>query len=118
MPDTQKKGLVEELLRVNARKAALYAEIEQLTEYTAPQCLIIVAVAQNPGCSQIGLREATGIDRSTTSDVVYRLRTQGVLSVDGSARDARRNTIWLTALGKQAYKKIKSACGEPELVCR
>jgi DNA-binding MarR family transcriptional regulator len=62
------------------------------------------AVAKKDGVSQTDIVNATGIDRSTTAELVTRLVKKGWLQRRRAKDDARAYAVRLTAAGKKAMK--------------
>jgi DNA-binding MarR family transcriptional regulator len=63
---------------------------------TPRQLAVLQVVADHEGLSQTGLVERTGIDRSTTADIVRRLVRRGWLQRRRSKKDARAYVLKLT----------------------
>ncbi len=61
--------------------------------------VILLTVNQNEGINQTELARRTGIDRSTTADMVARLASRGLLRREHSGRDHRANNLWITPQG-------------------
>lgn len=78
-------------------------------EVTPRQALVMTAIANNPDASQTRLVEATGIDRSTLSDIIRRLETAGLVKRKRSADDARAYVVSLTPSGRSAQQAARAA---------
>lgn len=80
---------------------------------TLRQFVVMTAIAEAPGVSQIDLVRATGVDRSTLADVVTRLERRGWIARKASETDARANAVALTETGiatlAQARRHAKAA---------
>lgn len=80
---------------------------------TLRQFVVMTAIAEAPGVSQIDLVRATGVDRSTLADVVTRLERRGWIARKASEADARANAVALTEAGiatlVQARQHAKAA---------
>lgn len=77
---------------------------------TLDQMSVLYAVSYNPESSQVLLCSDTGIDRSTMADVIRRLVSKGLLTVQRSAHDRRTNSVRLTREGKN----VLNACLKAE----
>ena len=64
--------------------------------------MVLQAVAENEGLSQMDIMAATGIDRSSVADLVRRLVKQGLLRGRRQKRDTRLFAVRLTPEGKKA----------------
>ena len=80
---------------------------------TLRQFVVMTAIGEAPGVSQIDLVRATGVDRSTLADVVTRLEKRGWIARKASPADARANAVELTEAGiatlAQARQHAKAA---------
>lgn len=63
------------------------------------QFAVLISVFQNPGMSQTALVEASGIDRSTLTEVLRRMIDRGMISKSRTPADQRANALYLTAAG-------------------
>jgi DNA-binding MarR family transcriptional regulator len=70
---------------------------------------VLSVVADKEGVSQTDIVNATGIDRSTTAEMVRRLVKRGWLQRRRTKDDARVYAVRLTAAGKKAMKIGESA---------
>ena len=75
-------------------------------EVTGPQFAIAVAIAMHPGLDQRALGRLASLDKSSTADIVARLRRSGWLNVASSAEDARRKALSLTPLARTALVEL------------
>jgi DNA-binding MarR family transcriptional regulator len=64
--------------------------------------MVLQAVAENEGLSQMDIMAATGIDRSSVADLVRRLVKQGLLRRRRQKRDTRLYAVRLTLEGRKA----------------
>ena len=71
---------------------------------TPRQFAVLTAIAQYDGANQTILTAATGIDRSTLSDVVRRLTQQGYVQRQRSEEDARAYVVRLTNEGRDLVR--------------
>jgi DNA-binding MarR family transcriptional regulator len=70
-------------------------------DVTSTQYTVLVAVAERDGLSQQDIINATGIDRSTVSQVVQLLIRKGLLKRKRTRHDARAYAISLTEAGRK-----------------
>ena len=71
---------------------------------TPRQFAVLEAVAQADGLSQTAVMIATGIDRSSTSELVRRLVARGWLQRRRTKRDSRVYSVRLTIEGRERLK--------------
>jgi DNA-binding MarR family transcriptional regulator len=90
------------LHRASQRADNLFAQRIGGTQLTPRQFAVLKAVSEADGLSQTAIMTATGIDRSTTAELVRRLVTNGLLQRRRTRRDARLYSVRLTAKGRQA----------------
>jgi DNA-binding MarR family transcriptional regulator len=64
--------------------------------------MILQAVEENEGLSQVDIMAATGIDRSSVADLVRRLIKQGLLRRRRQKHDTRLYAVRLTPEGQKA----------------
>jgi DNA-binding MarR family transcriptional regulator len=76
---------------------------------TPRQFAVLQAVAEADGLSQTGIMAATGIDRSSTADLVRRLVSHGWLQRRRTRRDARVYAVRLTSEGRHAWTQAAPA---------
>ncbi|MFO7295321.1 MAG: helix-turn-helix domain-containing protein [Clostridia bacterium] len=69
---------------------------------TVAQMSVLYATDRDHECSQKKICDVTGIDRSTTANVVRRLEAKGLVTVKASNHDRRANCVRLTKDGKKA----------------
>jgi DNA-binding MarR family transcriptional regulator len=67
---------------------------------TPRQYAVLRAVSQENGLSQTAIMAATGIDRSSTAELVRRLVSFGALQRRRTKRDARQYAVRLTPKGR------------------
>ena len=89
------------LHRASQRADGLFARHARDTDLTLRQFAVLQAVADKSGLSQTDIMAATGIDRSSTAELVRRLVTNGCLQRRRKRRDARLYAVRLTLLGRQ-----------------
>lgn len=88
--------------------AAAFAD----TGLTPRQLAVLVIVGEREGTNQVGLVDATGIDRSTTADLVRRLMRKGLLARRRARHDARSNVLRLTDEGKSLLASFRARAAE------
>src|SRR5712672_329417 len=88
------------LHRAGQRADGLFARYAG-TALTPRQFVILQAVAEANGLSQTGIMAATGIDRSSTADLVRRLVNHRWLKRRRTKRDARLYAVRLTPEGRR-----------------
>jgi len=93
------RSLVHLLRRASQRADLLFAR--ESADLTPRQFAVLEAVSRNEGLTQSGIMDATGIDRSSTSDLVRRLVKDGSLQRRHPPGDARSYSVRLTAKGRQ-----------------
>jgi DNA-binding MarR family transcriptional regulator len=103
------------LHRAGQRADGLFAR-HAGTALTPRQFVILQAVAEANGLSQTGIMAATGIDRSSTADLVRRLVTHGWLKRRRTKRDARLYAVRLTPEGNRVLALAIPAAGVTEEV--
>lgn len=74
---------------------------------TPRQFAILDAIKDNPGISQTGLVNMTGIDRSTLADIVRRMLEKDLVQRERTQKDARAYAVKLTRKGTNTLKKIQ-----------
>jgi len=84
------------------------------SDITPRQYEVLSVVATKDGASQTDIVNATGIDRSTTADLVARLVKKGWLQRRRAKDDARAYAVRITAAGKKAMKIGQGACLEAD----
>lgn len=87
----------------------IFAQVAPSGVLTPRQFAILDAISANPGISQTGLVEQTGIDRSTLADIIRRMLEKGLVQRERTAEDARAYAVKLTRKGSDARKKMKPA---------
>jgi len=78
------------------------------TGLTPRQLAVLVIVGEREGTNQVGLVDATGIDRSTTADLVRRLMRKGLLARRRARHDARSNVLRLTDEGRSLLQSFRA----------
>lgn len=67
---------------------------------TPRQFAVLLNVYQNPGMSQTALVRASGIDRSTLTEILRRMIERGLVSRTRLKKDQRANALAVTAEGE------------------
>ena len=96
------------LHRAGQRADSLFARNVGDTNLTPRQFAVLQAVFEANGLSQTAIMAATGIDRSSTADLVRRLVSNGWLQRRRTRRDARLYAVRLTPKGRGTW-----SLGEP-----
>lgn len=73
-------------------------------EITLRQFAVLAAVADAPGLSQVDLVRATGIDRSTLTEMLGRLEKRDLIARNTSEADARARAVTLTTQGLAVFQ--------------
>src|SRR5262249_13435126 len=68
---------------------------------TPRQLAVLIAVSEHEGCTSTYVIEHTGMDRSTTSELVGRMARMGLLQKRRSRQDARAFVLRLTEEGRR-----------------
>lgn len=76
---------------------------------TPRQFAVLVSVMAKPGLSQTELVRATGIDRSTLTEIIRRLVRRGLVTRRRTAADQRANALQLTEAGVAAVDRATPA---------
>ena len=75
---------------------------------TPRQYVVLEAIAENEGLNQTDIVERSGMDRSTTADIVQRMIKNGLLQRRRSASDSRAYKIKLTEKGRKLLNQAKN----------
>ncbi len=78
----------------------MFASHQGLNGLTSRQFIVLAAIKGRDGISQTDITTATGIDRSTLTDLVGRLNSRGLVARNRSRLDARSYEVRLTAEGE------------------
>jgi MarR family transcriptional regulator, temperature-dependent positive regulator of motility len=87
--------------------ADIFARLAPAGQLTPRQLTILAAIEADPGISQTGLVEKTGIDRSTLADIIRRMLEKDLLQRQRTAEDARAYAVKLTRKGTNLLKKMQ-----------
>lgn len=85
----------------------LFARIAPSGVVTPRQFAILDEISTNPGISQTGLVNKTGIDRSTLADIVRRMLDKGLVQRERTPEDARAYAVKLTRKGASTLKRMQ-----------
>ena len=77
-------------------------------DLTARQYVVLLTAAQHDAASQQDIIEATGIDRSTVSQIMQTMIGKGLLKRRRTKEDARAYAITLTDHGRDVLKASES----------
>ena len=83
-------------------------------DVTTTQYAVLVAAAERDGLSQQDIINATGIDRSTVSQVVQLLIRKGLLKRRRTRHDARAYAVSVTDTGHDVLKATEPIVGRIE----
>jgi DNA-binding MarR family transcriptional regulator len=97
--EAEVRSLLHLLHRASQRADLLFAREVAGAGLTPRQFAVLDAVSNEEGLTQSGIMDATGIDRSSTSELVRRLVRNGALQ--RRRRDARSYAVRLTPKGRQ-----------------
>lgn len=96
----EQRRVVGHLIRLCHQRAVdLFTEEVGVDGPNPRQFSVLINVFQNPGMSQTALVEASGIDRSTLTEVLKRMIDRGMISKQRAAEDQRTNALFLTETG-------------------
>jgi DNA-binding MarR family transcriptional regulator len=117
-PATPLYSPIHLLHRASQRADGLFERNVPTSNLTPRQFVVLQAVADNNGLSQTDIMAATGIDRSSTAELVRTLVTNGCLKRRRIRRDARVYAVRITPLGRQTLGTGMSAtrAAEEELL--
>lgn len=93
------------LRRAQQAHTALWSQ-EFGGELTGPQYAVLSVLAGRPTLDQSTTGDLASLDKSTTADVLARLRRNGWLASTRNAIDARRNDVSLTPAARAALREI------------
>jgi DNA-binding MarR family transcriptional regulator len=99
--DGKAHSLLELLHRASQRADGVFVRNLGGPGPTPRQFAVLQAVSKANGLSQTDIMAATGIDRSSTADLVRRLVSNGCLRRQRTRRDARLYAVRLTPKGRQ-----------------
>src|SRR5260370_35829727 len=79
---------------------------EVSSDVTSPQFAVLYALRAEKNIDQKTLGERLSLDRSTTAEVVARLKARGLVQRIRDSRDARRTLLRLTPTGLRAPDRL------------
>jgi MarR family transcriptional regulator, temperature-dependent positive regulator of motility len=85
----------------------LFDELITVSGLTPRQLAVLMTVSADEGLSQTILVERTGMDRSTTGDVVLRFKKKGLLERRRTKKDARAYAVTLTDEGRRVLQTVQ-----------
>lgn len=110
----EQRRVVGHLIRLCHQRAVdLFVEEVGVDGPNPRQFSVLINVFQNPGMSQTALVEASGIDRSTLTEVLKRMIDRGMISKSRAEADQRTNSLFLTDEGLAV---LESAFGKAQRV--
>jgi DNA-binding MarR family transcriptional regulator len=102
------KGSVSHLIhRAEQCAGDIFARVAPSGVVTPRQYAILEEIDANPGISQTGLVDRTGIDRSTLADIVRRMLDKGLVQRERTPEDARAYAVKLTRKGANTLKRMQ-----------
>lgn len=104
------------LHRVHQCAGELFQSHMNGLDVTTTQYTVLVAAQEKDGLSQQDIINATGIDRSTVSQVVQLLIRKGLLKRRRTRHDARAYSVSLTDAGRDVLKASEPIVGRIEEV--
>jgi DNA-binding MarR family transcriptional regulator len=122
MPQTAEhlSSILHLLHRASQRADAIFgSHMPDSSPLTPRQLAVLQAVAQKDGLSQTDIMNATGIDRSSTAELVRRLVKSGWLQRRRTRRDGRVYAIRITTPGRELLaigKPVARVVGETLLL--
>lgn len=79
---------------------------EVSSEVTSPQFAVLYALRAEKNIDQKTLGERVSLDRSTTAEVVARLKSRGLIQRFRDPQDGRRNLLRLSAAGIRTTERL------------
>jgi len=110
----QNRFVLDLLHRVGQFAEAQFAHCVGNSGITSRQYIVLAAIAQSEGLNQIAIVNATGVDRSTVTEMVGRLVKMGWLRRRRSRKDSRGYAVTLTRKGRNALKDGEAAARETD----
>jgi MarR family transcriptional regulator, temperature-dependent positive regulator of motility len=92
-----------------AAQVAAAAFAEKSSNITPRQLRVLATLKTLERASQTDIVDATGIDRSTITDLIRRLVKKGLIGCQRSKADTRANVITLTAKGAAELEALDAA---------
>lgn len=92
--------------RAQQLHVAIWARVVS-SETTSVQYSILAVLDRRGSASQKQLGQEVDLDRSTIADLVLRMERRGLIERSRDPRDARRNTVKLTAAGAAEHRRLE-----------
>jgi len=100
--------------RAQQLHVAVWARVVS-TETSSVQYSILAVLDRLGGASQKELCDEVDLDRSTIADLVSRMERRGLIARRRDPRDARRNTVTLTAAGLAERRRLAPLVAEVQV---
>ena len=106
--------------RVSQRADRLFARSGGAAGPSSREHAVLRAVSKADGLNQTAIMAATGLDRSSTADLVRRLVSRGFLRRRRTRRDVRQYAIRLTQRGLDHFRlgEVAAKAAEAELLSK
>lgn len=98
---------ISQMRRIMQAHGRLFARAAAGTGLTRPQFMVICALLANRKATQVEIQQATGIDRSTVSQIMESLKAKGFARIARSDEDLRANAIVLTQQAVRACRTVQ-----------
>ena len=95
--------------RAHQLAVAIFMEETGDFDVTPVQFAILNALIDDPGEDQVTLARRVAFDAATSGSVISRLESKGWVRREPDAQDRRRKLLHVTAEGKRAVTRMKSA---------
>jgi len=106
---TLRSSVIHLLHRAGQRADDLFTRAVAGLDVTPRQFVVLLAVSEAEGLSQTDIMDATGIDRSSTADLVRRLIKKRFLRRRRAGSDTRSYEVRLTPEGQQILTRARPA---------
>jgi DNA-binding MarR family transcriptional regulator len=100
------------LRRAQQRAVEIFFQLVDEDGLRPPQLAVMLTIYQNPGLNQSDLVRRTGIDRSTTGDMIARLVNRNLVERRRATDDQRANHLWITKAGITALENTMEGAGK------
>jgi len=114
MSDASSPSALHLLHRAGQCADEVFASHISDSQMTPRQFAVLKAIADSTEPSQTTLVQATGIDRSTLTDIMRRLVKRGLVARKRTRHDARMYAVRLTERGNAALKQAQPAAQTTE----
>lgn len=110
---------LEDVLGYHVRRAhgavrrTYKAELASL-RMTQKQTAVMWLIEQNPGIAQVTIGTALDMDRATTTELIDRLQSRGLVARESSKVDARRWALSATPAGKRLMAQVRKRVARHE----